>query len=149
SGDGGLKDIEQYVRNIDAAMWNTHRERITATFSDDALRAKVPGMLRGGRPITYEVEVGVGKKLTISFSVDGSSSESQLSFKDTIEKYEFEHSSDPTSVIGSFSEGRLRGVGGVTGNVTHANVTWTSGLLGAYDHDWTLVRQRADRQISG
>jgi hypothetical protein len=149
-GDEGLKHMEEVVRReAGAAAWEKNREQITALFADDSIRPKVPGMLRGGRTITHIVDLGLRGTLAIDLRLDGASETSKLHFKDQIGKYEFEHSSDSTTVVGSLTEGRSSYLAGIQGNTSHPNASDTATLLGSRDHQWAVNRQRADRQVSG
>ncbi|MYS20623.1 hypothetical protein GA0115240_12161, partial [Streptomyces sp. DvalAA-14] len=150
SDDEGLAHIRDLViREAGPKGWEENRERITALFSDDGIRPKVPGMLRGGRPITHVVDLGFGRTLTVALQLDGASPRSELHFKDETKKYEFEHSSDPTNAVGSLVDGRTTYLAGVQGNIAHPKASDTAALLGSREHQWALTNQRADRQISG
>ncbi|BBX39881.1 WXG100-like domain-containing protein [Mycobacterium simiae] len=150
SADEGLRHIEQLVRRFGGAeAWEANREQITAIFSDDSLRSKVPGMLRGGQTPSYTVRLAFGRTLTIGFRVDGASEESELHFKESIDKYEFEHTSDPTNIVGSFDERRGVLYAGVQGSLSHPAASDSAAIIGSRTHDSSLRSQRADRQISG
>ncbi|MET0476137.1 MAG: toxin glutamine deamidase domain-containing protein, partial [Mycobacterium sp.] len=150
SGNEGLDQIRRLVtQHGGEKTWDANRERLTALFSDDGLKPKVPGMLRGGKPVSQVVELGSGRTLSIDLRLDGSSAASSLEFKDSVEGYEFEHSSDPSSVVGSFDEGRRTYVAGAQASLTHANASHTTGLFGVREHQWSESTQRTDRQISG
>src|ERR1700760_1675182 len=81
--------------------------------------------------------------------LDGASERSALHFKEDIKKYEFEHTSDSTNTVGSFSERRTQLYGVVQGNITHPKASDTATVTGVRAHDGALTNQRADRQISG
>ncbi len=161
SGNGALDHFRHVVNRAaddGGKTWNNHRERITALFSDDGLRPKVAGLLRGGRTVVYTIDLGTGRRgtLTLGYRLDGAAANSELSVPKDIEQryikdYEFEHSSDPTSTIGTFKDGRSTLVVGVQGNVSApaAHLNETATLFGRRDHEWAQIDQRADRQISG
>ncbi|GAS97987.1 uncharacterized protein RMCC_4952 [Mycolicibacterium canariasense] len=150
SGNEGLNQTRQLVTRLGGQQtWDANRERLTALFSDDGLKPKVAGMLRGGKPVSYVVELGSGRTLSIDLRLDGSPAASSLTFKENVADYEFEHSSDPSSVVGSFDEGRRTYVVGAQAGLTHPNATHIAGVFGVREHQWSESRQRTDRQISG
>ena len=118
SGDVALKYLKDVViREAGKRGWERNRERITALFSDDGLRPKVPGMLRGGQTVSFVVgldvhrrkwlpSLSVGTSLTISVQLDGDHEDSHLDFANEVKKYTFEQSSDPTGVAGSLTDAR-------------------------------------------
>ncbi|MGV9803277.1 WXG100-like domain-containing protein [Mycobacterium sp. NPDC003449] len=151
--DSGNESLDQVRRLVTEhggqKTWDDNRERLTALFSDDGLKPKVPGMLRGGKPVSQVVELGFGRTLSLDLRLDGSPDASSLRFKENVGEYEFEHSSDPSSVIGSFDEGRRTYVAGAQAGLTHPNASHTMGLFGVREHQWSDSTQRTDRQISG
>lgn len=150
SGNQSLHQTKQLVmQHGGQKAWDANRERLTALFSDDGLRPKVAGMLRGGKPVSHVVELGSGRTLSVDLRLDGSPAVSALRFKENVEEYEFEHSSDPSSVVGSFDEGRRTYVAGAQASLTHPNATHTTGAFGVREHQWSESKQRTDRQISG
>ncbi|WP_254902300.1 hypothetical protein [Mycobacterium simiae] len=150
SGDEGLKHVESLIRRLGGdETWDTYRDQSTALFSDDSLRPKIAGMLRGGRPNILNVKLKNRRTLTIEFAPDGTSERSQLHFKETVAKYEFEHTADPTNTVGTLDEGRTQTYAVLQGSVTHPNVSETATAMASRTHDTALTNQRADRQISG
>ncbi|WP_197376631.1 WXG100-like domain-containing protein [Mycolicibacterium baixiangningiae] len=151
TGDAGLQHIRHVVeREGGPSAWERHRADLAALFSDDSIRPNAPGMLRGGRTITHTIDLGIGRALHFELRLDGASPESTLRFKKE-EKAggEFEHASDSTVETGVSSEGRVTGLGGIQGSVTHANATDTAPLIASIERQRVLAEQRADRQISG
>ncbi|WP_044506242.1 hypothetical protein, partial [Mycobacterium simiae] len=150
SGDEGLNHVESLIRRLGGdETWDAYRDQSTANFSDDNLRPKIAGMLRGGRPNILNVKLKNRRILTIEFAPDGTSERSQLHFKETVAKYEFEHTADPTNTVGTLDEGRTQTYAVVQGNVTHPNASETATAMASRTHDTALTNQRADRQISG
>lgn len=150
SGNQSLHQTKQLViQHGGQKAWDANRERLTALFSDDGLKPKVAGMLRGGKAVSYVVELGSGRTLSLDLRMDGSPAVSSLAFKENVKDYEFEHSSDPSSVTGSFDEGRRTYVAGAQASLTHPNATHTTGVFGVREHQWSESKQRTDRQISG
>ncbi|MFP1155241.1 hypothetical protein ACK280_24655 [Mycobacterium sherrisii] len=150
SGDEGLKHVESLIRRLGGdETWDTYREQSTALFSDDSLRPKIAGMLRGGRPNILTVKLQDRRTFTIEFAPDGSSEQSQLHFKERVAKYEFEHTADPTNTVGTLDEGRFQTYAVVQGSLTHPNASETATAMASRTHDTALTNQRADRQISG
>ncbi|MDV3128456.1 DUF3626 domain-containing protein [Mycobacterium sp. 21AC1] len=151
TGDAGLQHIRQVVeREGGPSAWELHRADLAALFSDDSIRPNAPGMLRGGRTITHTIDLGKGRALHVELRLDGASPDSTLRFKKE-EKAggEFEHASDSTVETGTSREGRITGLGGIQGSVTHANATDTAPLIGSIERQRVVAQQRADRQISG
>ncbi|MGV9802826.1 scabin-related ADP-ribosyltransferase [Mycobacterium sp. NPDC003449] len=151
TGDAGLQHIRQVVeREGGPSTWELHRTDLAALFSDDSIRPNAPGMLRGGRTITHTIDLGKGRELHVELRLDGASPDSTLRFKKE-EKAggEFEHASDSTVETGTSREGRITGLGGIQGSVTHANATDTAPLIGSIERQRAVAEQRADRQISG
>ncbi|MDV3128455.1 hypothetical protein M1247_26340 [Mycobacterium sp. 21AC1] len=150
SGNESLDQIRRLVTEHGGQKtWDANRERLAALFSDDGLKPKVPGMLRGGKPVSQVVELGFGRTLSLDLRLDGSADASALQFKENVKEYEFEHSSDPSSIVGSFDEGRRTYVAGAQAGLTHTNASHTMGLFGLREHQWSESTQRTDRQISG
>lgn len=150
SGNQALAQIERLVTEQGGRdAWDANRKRLTALFSDDALKPKVTGMLRGGKPVTQVIELGFGRTLTIDLRLDGSPAGSWLQFTESVQQYEFEHSSDQSSAIGSFDENRGTYVGGAQVNLVHPNASHAAGVFGVRERQWSESRQRTDRQISG
>ena len=150
SGDAVFKHFETVVRKeAGDVAWEENRERITSQFTDLGLRPKVTGMLRGGRPIAHAVDLGFARTLTLDVQLLGASEHSKLTFENIEKDYEFEHTSDPTTVVGSLEDGRDTILVGAQGNLTIAHLNATAGVFGTGALERALRAQRADRQISG
>ncbi|WP_232002942.1 NUDIX domain-containing protein, partial [Mycobacterium sp. 1245801.1] len=150
SGDQGLRQIERVVRDLGGdEVWEANRAGITAMFGDDALKPKIPGMLRGGRQPRHVIKIGAKETLTIELQLDGADERSALKFKEQIDSYEFEHTSDSSNAVGSFEERRVTSYWALQGNVSHPKASDTANLIRPRVHDVALTEQRVDRQISG
>ncbi|WP_438269173.1 scabin-related ADP-ribosyltransferase [Mycobacterium simiae] len=150
SDDAGLKHIEGVVRDLGGdEVWAGNREQLTALFSDDGVKPKAAGMLRGGQRVSRVVNLPDGRRLTISLELDGASDQSTLHYKEDVGTYEFEHTSDSTNTVGAFAEWRDQLYGVVQGNIGNSKVSETAAATVARVHDAALTNQRADRQISG
>ncbi|OBA57210.1 hypothetical protein A5647_24340 [Mycobacterium sp. 1100029.7] len=150
SDDQALDHIKQLIlRHGGEDAWSHNREQVVALFADDALRPKVSGMLRGGRAIKRVYELALGRTLAVDLRLDGASKDSELHFKENVEKYEYEHTSDSTNTVGSSVQSRTVVYGGAQANFTHPDVTITPTLLGLRTHDSALNEVIADRQVSG
>ncbi|MEC4764349.1 NUDIX domain-containing protein, partial [Mycobacterium sherrisii] len=150
SDDAGLKHIEGVVRDLGGdEVWAGNREQLTALFSDDGVKPKAAGMLRGGQTVSRVVNLPGGRRLTITLELDGASEQSTLRYKEDVGTYEFEHTSDSTNTVGGFAEWRDQLYAVVQGNIANSKVSETAAATGARVHDSALTNQRADRQISG
>ncbi|OBI96313.1 NUDIX hydrolase [Mycobacterium sp. 1465703.0] len=146
SGDKALDYVKKLV--TDHNVWADNEAQITALFSDDGVRPKVPGMLRGGQTIKHIIHLRFGRALEVELSVNGASEASSLDFAgDT--KYEFEHTSDNTNTVGSAAQQRRVRFGAVQANVSHPNASDTAAFIRARTHDSGLTNLRSDRQVSG
>ncbi|MFJ5521221.1 hypothetical protein ACIQB4_29820 [Streptomyces griseoluteus] len=150
SGDRALAAVRELILSEGGeTVWARERERVTALFSDEGLRPRAPGMLRGDRQLTHVVRVGPSRHLTVSLSLKGEDPASRLSYKDEIGSYEFEQSSEPTSAVSRLTEKRGTVLGGAQVGFSHSTVNNTFSVTGSWEQQRSVTTQRADRQISG
>ncbi|WP_445161742.1 WXG100-like domain-containing protein [Mycobacterium sp. Dal123C01] len=149
-GDAAFKFVEGLVRSKGGdEVWDANRQRIEALLSDNALRPQAAGMLRGGRTVKVEVDLGNGRFLTVELELSGE--QSYLVFKEPVTGAgeDFEHTSDNTQTA-------VKTKGGIGRYFFFLRGSWTGRAASdsaTFGLEYVADRQRsnlyADRQVSG
>ncbi len=149
-GDAAFKFAEALVRSKGGdAVWEASRQRIEALLSDNALRPRAAGVLRGGRTVKVEVDLGNGRFLTIELELNGE--RSYLVFKEPVTGpgEDFEHTSDNAQTAVK-TKGKIRRYFFfLSGNWTGRKASDSATFNLEYVADRHRSNVYADRQVSG